>query len=476
MNRVRTRFAPSPTGELHAGNARIAVLNWLVARHHGGDFILRIEDTDAGRNVDEAEAGILQDLRWLGLDWDEGPGTGGPHAPYRQSERLELYARQAEALLDRDLAYRCFCTPEELQAARDAALAEGRSPRYAGTCRALDPEEAARRAAAGEEHTLRLRTPDRGEIVVDDMIRGTVTFDAAEIGDFVIRRSDGLPTYNFAVVVDDAAMAVSHVIRGAGHLSNTPHQLLVYEALGATPPRFAHAPTVLSPEGGKLSKRSGAEALRALREEGIHPDGMVNYLSLLGWSSPSQDEVLDRDRLIREVTLDRVNAADVTYDPTKLRWLSGQHIAGMPLEELAAATRPYVETSACRPILDMDYPLALDAVRSHLTAFGDVVEHLAPFLGPDPVAHAFSPDEAAVLAAVRSAMAALEAWDPEGIKGAIKAAGKTAGARGRDLYVPVRQALTGEEHGPPLDAVMAVQGRERVLSLLDHALQSGEGV
>ena len=296
MNRVRTRFAPSPTGELHAGNVRIAVLNWLVARHHHGDFILRIEDTDADRTVAEAEARIMEDLRWLGLDWDEGPDIGGPHAPYRQSERLDRYDQRARELLDAGAAYRCFCTPEALQQAREAARAAGRSPRYPGTCRALSEEEAARRAGT-EEHTLRLRTPDEGEVAVDDVIRGRVTFDASEIGDFVIRRSDGLPTYNFAVVVDDAAMAVSHVIRGAGHLSNTPHQLLVYRALGEPSPTFAHAPTVLGPEGGKLSKRTGARPLRTLREEGLHPDGVVNYLSLLGWSSPSEDEVLTRARL-----------------------------------------------------------------------------------------------------------------------------------------------------------------------------------
>jgi len=477
MSRVRTRFAPSPTGELHAGNARIAVLNWLVARHHDGDFILRIEDTDADRNVADAEAQILEDLRWLGLDWDEGPGHGGPHGPYRQSERLERYANRADALLEQGRVYRCFCSPDELQAAREAALAEGRSPRYPGTCRALDPEETARRAAAGEAHTLRLRTPEEGEITVHDMIRGAVTFDAADIGDFVIRRSDGLPTYNFAVVVDDAAMAVSHVIRGAGHLSNTPHQLLVYEALGEEPPRFAHAPTVLSPEGGKLSKRSGAEPLRTLREEGLHPDAMVNYLSLLGWSSPSQDEVLSRERLVREVTLDRVNAADVTYDATKLRWLSEQHIARMPLPDLVAATRPYVLASPYRSLLDMDYARALDAVRSHLATFGDVVDQLAPFLGADAAgAPAPTPAEAAVLTAVRDGLTALERWDPDSIQGAIKAAGRAADARGKDLYIPVRQALTGEEHGPPLDAVIAVQGRERALRSLDAALARVDGV
>jgi glutamyl-tRNA synthetase len=388
-----------------------------------------------------------------------------------------VYARRAEALLGDGRAYRCFCSPETLQAARDAALAEGRSPRYPGTCRSLSPDEAERRAATGEEHTLRLRTPDSGEIVVDDVIRGAVTFDAAEIGDFVIRRSDGLPTYNFAVVVDDAAMEISHVIRGAGHLSNTPHQILVYRALDREPPVFAHAPTVLGPEGGKLSKRSGARPLRELRQEGLHPDGIVNYLSLLGWSSPSEDEVLTRGRLIDEVTLDRVNAGDVTYDPTKMRWLSGQHIAAMPLDTLVDATRPYVEASPYAALLDRDYPRALDAVRSHLTAFGDVTDHLAPFLGPDPdTPYRPGPDDAATLAAVRDALADVEPWEAGPIQAALKAAGKAVGVSGRDLYVPVRQALTGEEHGPPLGAVIAVQGREQARRLLDAGGGAGGGV
>ncbi len=478
MSRTRTRFAPSPTGELHAGNVRIAVLNWLMARHHDGQFILRIEDTDVDRNVADAEAGLMDDLRWLRLDWDEGPGTGGPHAPYRQSERLDLYRRRAGALLDAGKAYRCFCSPETLQAAREEALASGNSPRYPGTCRALGAEESARRAAAGEEHTLRLRTPDRGQIVVADVIRGRVTFDASEIGDFVIRRSDGLPTYNFAVVVDDAAMAISHVIRGAGHLSNTPHQILVYRALGEAPPVFAHAPTVLAPEGGKLSKRAGARPLRELRQQGLHPDGVVNYLSLLGWSSPSEDEVLTRERLIDEVTLDRVNAGDVTFDPTKMRWLSGQHIAAMPLDALVEATRPFVEDSPYAALLDDGYPQALDAVRSHLDAFGDVTNHLAPFLGPDPHAPPYrpAPGETAVIAAVRDALADVAPWEPGAIQSALKAAGKAVGVRGRELYAPVRQALTGEEHGPPLGAVIAVQGRERARRLLDAAAAGGDGV
>ncbi len=477
MSHVRTRFAPSPTGELHAGNVRIAVLNWAIARHHGGEFVVRIEDTDLARNVGEAEHGILEDLRWLGLDWDEGPDRGGPYAPYRQTERMGLYVAAADRLLDEGSAYRCFCSAETLEAERQAALEAGASPRYPGTCRALDPRESAARAAGGEPHVLRLRTPDQGEIVVEDVIRGTVRFDAREIGDFVLVRSDGLPTYNFAVVVDDADMAISHVIRGAGHLSNTPHQLLVYGALRAEPPVFAHAPTVLGPDRTKLSKRSGARPLRELRDQGYHPDGVFNYLSLLGWSSPSEEEILTPERIVEEVTLDRVNAGDVVFDPAKMAWLSARHIDRMSLGELAEATRPYVAASPYAPLLEQDYPLALEAVRSHLSAFSEITEHLAPFMGPPRGAAAPDSGEARVLEAVRASLAGLEAWDPESIQAALKEGGKVAGAGGKALYAPVRQVLTGEEHGPPLKAVLAVQGRDRVLRLLGSALDpEGPGV
>ena len=478
MSRVRTRFAPSPTGSLHLGNARTAVLNWLIARHHGGDFVLRIEDTDAERNVAGAEEGLLADLRWLGLDWDEGPTDGddsGPHAPYRQSGRSSLYERQAERLLDGGHAYRCFCSAETLANEREQARAEGRSPRYSGACRPLRSDEAERRADAGEPHVLRLSTPEQGEIVVDDRIRGRVTFDAADIGDFVIVRSDGVPTYNFAVVVDDTEMEITHVIRGAGHLSNTPHQLLVYDALGVEPPQFAHAPTVLGPDRKKLSKRTGARSLRSLREEGVHPDAVVNYLSLLGWSSPSGEEVLGRDRLVHEVTLERMGAADVVFDPDKLRWLSARHIDRMSLEELSDTVRPWVERSPARSLEGESYVSAIEAVRTHFSAFGDAPDYLNPFLGAaESIGTSPGSDAGAasrpVVAAVREQLAALDDWSPEEIQRAVKAGGASAGAKGRELYIPVRLAVTGDEHGPPLTAVLEVQGRERVLAALDRVL------
>ena len=468
---VRTRFAPSPTGSLHVGNARIAVLCWAVARHHDGQFVLRFEDTDVQRNVEGAEREMMRDLLWLGLAWDEGPDPDGgadrgPYGPYHQSGRLERYRRTARALLEAGAAYRCFCSADELERDRRAAENEGRPPGYAGTCRRLDPEEGRRRAGDGVDHVVRFAVPEAGAIEVDDAIRGHVSVDAATLSDFVLLRSDGFPTYNFAAVVDDIDMAISHVIRGAGHLSNTPAQVLLYDALGAERPVFAHVPTVLGEDRKKLSKRHGAPSLAALRDEGLHPDGVVNYLSLLGWSSPSGDEVLTPDRIAREVTLDRINAGDVVFDPVKLRWLSAQHIAAMPLDDLVERLRPFAG-EAGRRIPDDRFADAVAAVRGHLHAFGEIADHLDAFAPRDTPGAVAAGDEAGpVLRAVADSLAALEPWEESAIQAAIKAAGKAAGARGRELYVPVRQAVTGDDHGPPLAAVIHVQGRDAVVRAL----------
>ncbi|HEX7120449.1 MAG TPA: glutamate--tRNA ligase [Longimicrobiales bacterium] len=477
---VRTRFAPSPTGSLHVGNARMAVLNWLFARHHDGAFVLRIEDTDRERLVAGAEAGILEDLRWLGLDWDEGPGVEGPagegpHAPYRQSERGAIYRDHAQRLVDAGLAYPCYCTPEEIEAAREAAIARGEKPHYAGTCRRLTRDDVARHTRAGRRPALRFRVPTEGEIVVHDVVRGAVRFDASDVGDFIVLRSDGMPTYNFAVVVDDALMEITHVIRGVGHLSNTPRQLLLYEALGFPVPTFAHAPTVLGPDRQKLSKRHGAKALADYRREGWHPDAIVNYLSLLGWSSPSGDEFLLRQRLVTEISLERIRATDVVFDPDKLRWLSSKHIERMSTAELADALDGFIDRERY-PLAEDALPVVVEAVRSHLSTLSEINDHLDPFvptLDAEGAARrdALRGDDGArrVLRAVRARLARLDAWDDAAIDAAVREAGREVGARGRALFEPLRIALTGREHGPPLAKVAVVLGRASVLDLLDAA-------
>lgn len=471
MNPVRTRFAPSPTGDLHLGNLRVAVFNHLFARHHGGAFIVRIEDTDVERNVEGSLEGILDDLRWAGLDWDEGPGVGGPHAPYRQSERTGLYQEAARELESRGRAYVCFCSDDEVRAAREG---ERTSPDCPGGCRSLEAPAVEARRARGEPWVFRFQVP-REVIDVEDKARGLISFDPSDVGDFVILRSDGRATYNFAVVVDDVDMEITHVIRGAGHLSNTPKQAVLFDALDATRPAFVHLPTVLGPDRRKLSKREGAAGLHRLREEGYHPDAVVNYLSLLGWSPGRDREVLSRDELVEAMDLDRVGASDTIFDPEKLRWMSQQHIGRMSLDDLVEAVAPKIDRDRY-PVSEAELPAAVDAVRTRLSTFGEVNEHLA-LVHPDPetlaAAHVeLSGEEgvAPVLEAVRRRLAASPTWDAEALGAAVREAGKEAGARGRALFHPVRLAMFGAREGPELGKLLAGAGREAVLRRLDLAV------
>jgi nondiscriminating glutamyl-tRNA synthetase len=473
---IRTRFAPSPTGSLHVGNARLAVLNWLFARHSNGSFVLRIEDTDDERNQEGSEAQILEDLSWLGLKWDEGPvgnGEVGSYGPYRQSERTSLYQEQARLLLQRRHAFNCYCTDEELEARREAAIARGESATYDGTCLRRSPEEIAQLVAQGRVPAIRFHVPEGDDVVVEDVVRGSVHFPRADIGDFILLRSDGQPTYNFAVVVDDIMMQMTHVVRGVGHLSNTPRQVLLYEAFDAAKPVFAHVPQVLGPDRQKLSKRHGARALADYRREGYHPDGLVNYLSLLSWSSPSGEEVLTREQLVAEITLERIGAADVVFDPAKLEFLSMKHIERMAIEDLVRAVEPYVDRERFA-FSEHQLAVAVKAVRTHLVAFSRINEFLAPFVPIESVpVEALRQRESSVkvLEAAREALSSVT-WDVGAIADAIKTAGKQAGASGKALYEPIRLALTGEEHGSPLNAIIYVQGRDAVLQALDRALDA----
>ncbi len=467
---VRTRFAPSPTGSLHVGNARLAVLNWLFARHHGGAFVLRIEDTDVERNVAGSEQAILRDLRWLGLDWDEGPayeGTPAPGAygPYRQSERLDVYRAAADRLTARGLTYPCYCTDEEV-AARRALLEEGVAE-APDPCATLTATARAAHEAAGRRPAVRFRVDVDAPVQVEDVVRGTVEFAPETLSDFVLLRSDGRPTYNFGVVVDDIAMQITHVIRGAGHLPNTPRQVLLFRAFDAPLPVFAHVPTVLGPDRRKLSKRTGAQALEEYRAEGFHPDGMVNYLSLLSWSSPTGAEVLTRTELIEQVTLERIGASDVVFDPDKLRWMSEKHIAAMSPEALARAVRPFLP--APLPFDEALLPEAIAAVRTHLQTFGDAPQQLATLLPPAGSPAAPGADETGVLRSAQVRLADAD-WSADALKRAIQEIGREAGVKGPALYTPLRRALTGAEHGPNLVAILRVQGRETVLASLQAAL------
>src|SRR3954468_18424828 len=335
---VRVRFAPSPTGHLHVGGARTAIFNWLFAQRHGGRFIIRVEDTDQARSTRESETMVLEDLQWLGLKWDEGPDADGRHTPYRQSERTDLYGSVAQQLLASGTAYRCFCSEELLEAKRKQAEAEGRPPHYDLTCFRLSPQQISAKLNMWTPFALRFHVPDDGDVTIDDLIRGEVTWKRESLGDFILIRSDGLPTYNFSVVVDDHDMEISHVIRAEEHLTNTHRQVLIYRAMQWLIPQFAHVSLILGQDRTKLSKRHGATSVSAYAEAGFLADAMVNYLTLLGWSAPDGRDVFDREFAIANFALDRVNSAPAVFDPQKFEWLNGQYIHSMS----AAALRPLV--------------------------------------------------------------------------------------------------------------------------------------
>ena len=470
-SRVRVRFAPSPTGTLHIGSARTALFNFLFARHAGGDFVLRIDDTDAARSHDRHEDAILADLRWLGLDWDEGPDVGGPCGPYRQSERLPGYRTAAHELLAGGHAYRCFCTEERLVELRAKARVEGRGQRYDGRCRGLAPHEVQRRLDAGEPAALRFRIP-HGDIVVDDLIRGPVVVGADAVGDFIIVRSDGVAGYNFATVVVDRDMGITHVIRGDDHLTNTARQVLLFRALGAPVPGFAHHSMVLGTDGGKLSKRHGATAVGDYRDLGYLPQAIVNYLALLSWSH-GEDEVLGMDRLIADFEAERLSPSPVVFDQTKLDWLDHAHIMGLAAEQherLFAARLPAGTPPPAAAALAA-------AFQSSLVAYGQAAALAAAVLDP-PAPPADLMAALAAAAPQLTSFRALRAEAPEWLSPAVardllavyRARGKELGIGARDLLMPLRIALTGAEHGPELPFVLAALARDETLRRLDDAL------
>jgi len=349
MIEVRVRFAPSPTGFLHVGNARTALFNWLFARQHKGVFILRIEDTDVERSAQEYEAMLKGELQWLGLSWDEGPDIGGDYGPYRQSLRLSIYNKYTQRLLAEEKAYYCFCSPQQLEKERKEALASGRIPIYSGRCRSLLPQETQQRIASGEQAAVRLKTPQSGAISYHDLVRGKLSFDLKLIGDPILVRSSGLPAYNYAVVIDDALMKISHVIRGEDHISNTPRQLLVYQALGLEPPQFAHLSLVMGKDGARLSKRHGATAVAEFQRQGILALALFNYLALLGWAPPEGQEILSREELVELFDLTRVSRSSAIFDYDKLYWINRQHIKQLSSQEKARLAYPYLKKARLLP-------------------------------------------------------------------------------------------------------------------------------
>lgn len=473
---VRVRFAPSPTGWLHVGGARTAYFNWLFARQHGGRMVLRIEDTDAERSSAESEAGVLGDLRWLDLDHDEGPDVGGPFGPYRQSERLDVYRAAAARLVAAERAYPCFCTDDALATRRAAALAAGRPPHYDGTCRALTAADREARATKGRPASIRFAVEAR-DWTLHDRVRGDVNFPAGMVGDFVLLRTSGLPTYNFAATVDDAGMRISHVIRAEEHLPNTPRQLMLYEALGETPPAFAHVPLILNRDRSKMSKRAGevSVAVGDWRRAGYVPEALLSYLALLGFHPGDDRERLTRAELLEAFSFERVGKSGSVFDPDKLKWTNAQTLHHANGAELRAWGEPFLPAFARAAQPDL-LERWLEIVRGNLATLADLPAELAPFDEAPPVpdddarAALAGPRASELLSVLTAAWGSLAEWRADRIKSALLQEGGTLGVKGRDLFQPVRAALTGRTHGPELPIVAELIGRERCLARLRDAI------
>jgi glutamyl-tRNA synthetase/nondiscriminating glutamyl-tRNA synthetase len=470
----RVRFAPSPTGHLHVGNARTALYNWLLARRHGGTFILRIEDTDIERSTEASERAICDDLRWLGLDWNEGPDVGGPVGPYRQSERMAEYAAAAQALLTTARAYYCFCSTEELERGRRDALASGQPPRYSGKCRGIAAASAAERVQSGEAAALRFAVPSGRNITFHDIVRGDVTFATEVIGDPVILRSNGRPAYNFAVVVDDVRMRITHVVRGEDHISNTPRQILLYEALGQAVPAFAHLSMVLGPDHAPLSKRHGATSVAEFRARGYLPEALVNYLALLGWSPGESEELVDVAEMARRFDLERVTHSAAVFDTDKLSWINRHYIKVGPPDRLARLALPYFVhagwmTNAEEAATFVESLLPM--VAGSVDRVEDIPDRLSGLFAWDAdratsivEGDADAPGAPAVIHAFAREIDSLGPLDRQAFRAAAERVRQQTGIKGRALFHPIRAALTAADSGPELDLLVPAIDRAATLS------------
>jgi glutamyl-tRNA synthetase/nondiscriminating glutamyl-tRNA synthetase len=480
-NQVRARFAPSPTGQLHVGNARTALFNWLFARQKRGVNVLRIEDTDVERSEARYETQLIEDLKWMGLDWDEGPDKGGNYGPYRQSDRMEIYQTHADRLVVGQKAYYCFCTAEELEQDRQRALAEHRQPVYSGKCRNLDPPTVQSRIASGEQAAIRLKIPER-PIRFHDIVRGDVEFAHESVSDPIIMRSSGVPVYNYVVVIDDAEMKITHVIRGDDHLSNTPKQVALYEALGLPVPEFAHLSTILGPDRERLSKRHGATSIANFRDMGILPEALVNYLALLGWApSGGTRETFTSQELIKEFSLERVTPSPAIFDMEKLYWLNRHYIKQSPPERILALAEPFFRKEGLLP--ERPTPQVSEWFAKVVALFTPYVNKLDELPQKADRIYHFSaaaaladPDNAEVVTSEKTwpvvqsfahKAVRYSPLTPEQFKSIMNEVKTETGAKGKDLFHPVRLMLTGSHSGPDFDKVIPLleQGSELALPL-----------
>ncbi len=475
---VRVRYAPSPTGHLHIGGARTALFNYLFAKNQGGTFILRIEDTDLERNVDHAAEAFAEQLRWLGVEWDEGAYVGGEYGPYICTDRLSIYDEHIRLLRERGYAYDCFCTETELAEHREMAIVRGETPRYSGRCRHLTEQQRKAFLTEGRKPALRFRVSDDEVIHFADMIRGEMTFDAgATGGDFVIVKSNGIPTYNFACTVDDYLMKITHVIRGEEHISNTPRQLLIYKAFGWEPPTFAHVSLILGANGKKLSKRDESiiQFIEQYRDLGYLPEAMFNFLALLGWTPSEKQEILARDEVIRAFGFDRVNKSGAFFDAAKLAWMNGHYVRERSEQELLPLVKHmFLNYHKESKWLESD-PWLLKLIslyKDKLNYLAQLPEMASPFLSdvlfPDEDANALLADDStrAVLSEFAEQVANTTSWDADVAKATLKAVQAATGHKGKELYMPLRAAVLGQLHGPDLNQSLALLGRERILARL----------
>jgi glutamyl-tRNA synthetase len=474
---MRLRFAPSPTGFLHIGNARTAIINYLLARKYNATFVLRIEDTDMERSSRESEESILRDLAWLGIQWDEGPDVGGEFGPYRQSERFDIYREYSERLLTEGKAYHCFCTAEELAEMREKAAETG-SYEYSGRCRNLSDDEKRRFLSEGRKPTIRFRVPDNETVVIDDAIKGRVLFASEHIGgDFIIVRSDGVPVYNYIVVIDDALMKITHVVRGEDHLSNTPKQVLIARALGLSVPQYAHLALVMGNDRKKLSKRHGITSVDMYRKEGYLPEALVNYLAMLGWAADDEKEILSIDEIIAQIELEKLAKSAAVFDFQKLRWMNGNYIRAKSADELYPLMLPHIAEADIRPdAVEKEKLLkAIEILKPYCELIGDIRQLIGMLMADVPEYD----DEAQgmlrspeVSALVREAYSFFSDPHPGAdITQLIEVLKKNAGLKGKHLFHPLRALLTGRLKGPDLDRVMEILGFEGCKKRVEYAYQ-----
>ena len=471
---VRVRFAPSPTGNLHVGGARTALFNWLYAKNRGGKMVLRVEDTDAARSTRESEEAVLADLKWLGLTWDEGPDIGGPHGPYRQSERKDLYRSYVDRLVEDGVAYPCFCTDEELEAMKKDAEEKKLPPIYRGKWATASAEEVAAEMAKGTPYCYRFRVPKGDTITINDVVRGEVSWSTDTLGDFVLLRSNGLPVYNFCVAVDDALMRITHVLRAEEHLPNTLRQVLIYRALNFPTPTFGHMSLILAPDKSKLSKRHGATSVGEFKNEGYLAAAMVNFLSLLGWNDGTEQEIFSIPELQERFSLDRITKSGAVFDKTKLGWMNGQHLRALPEDEIkamlgATLVEAGLLSQASSPFVDAAVAVVQNSLELVADAEGEIrallsyplEETLSSEAAKAFVDDGFAEFSGAIVAAYDSGELSAAVGDGhDGFKKWLNGLGKAQGRKGKRLFMPARIALTGRMQGPDVGEVLRMLALE----------------